>query len=99
MTCLIAFVFAAGQTVGAGHRAHVVDIDAAFLVAFVLAAAAFLCASFLAPCIVGAGRQVDAFHHLIHVTATTLDTRLLIAGRTIAVMTLCCGEKMELSPV
>lgn len=90
MARLIAFVLAAGQTVGAGHRAHVIEIDAALLIAFVLAAATFLRASLLASCVIGPGREVDAFHHLIHVAAATLDTRLLIAWRAWSFVAFCC---------
>lgn len=95
MARLIAFVLAAGQTVRARRRTHVIDVDATLLVAFVFAAAPFLCAAFLAAGVIGAGQQVDALHHLIHVTATTFDTRLLIAWRTWTVVTLGCKNQRK----
>lgn len=93
MTGLVALVLAARQAVGARHRAHVVEVDAALLVALVLAAAALLCATLLASGVVGTGRQIDAFHHLVHVAAAALDARLLVAWRTWAVVTFGCKKE------
>lgn len=90
MTRLVALVLAARQAVGAGHWTDVIEIDATLLVAFVFAAAALLRATLLASCVIGTGQQVNAFHHLVHVAATTFDTRLLIAWWTCAVVAFCC---------
>lgn len=68
-----------------------IKIDATLLIAFVFAAATFLQASLLASCVIGSGREVGTFHHLVHVATATLDTRLLIAWRARSVMTFCCG--------
>lgn len=64
-----------------------IDVDAAFLIAFMLAAGAFFGATFFAACVIGTRRQLAAFNHLIHVATATFDSRLLVAGRAIAQMT------------
>lgn len=84
MAGLVALVLAARERVVAGHRADVVDVYAALLIAFVLAARTFLYAALLAAGVVGARRQLPAFDHLVHVAAAALDCGLLVARRAIA---------------
>lgn len=84
MAGLIALVLATRKRVVAGHRADVVDVYAAFLIAFVLSARAFLYAALLAAGIISARRQLSAFDHLVHVAAAAFDCGLLVAWRAIA---------------
>lgn len=84
MTCLIAFVLATRQRETALDGTDMVDVDAAVLVAFVLAAVATFGAALFASGVVGASAQQFALHHLIHVTAATLDGSLAIARWTLA---------------
>lgn len=81
---LVAFVLAARQGVVAGHRADVIDIDAAFLRAFVLATAALLRTTFLAARIVRPSDKLTTLDHLVHVPAAAANGRLLAARRTVA---------------
>lgn len=82
VACLIALVFAARQIVIARQRTHVIDVNATFLIAFVFAAVALLRATFLAARIIRSRRQQGAFDHLVHMPASALHARLLIARRT-----------------
>lgn len=61
-----------------------VVVDAAFLVALVLGAAAHPSAAFLAAGIVGAGLEELALDLLVHVATTTLDQGGFVARRTLS---------------
>lgn len=96
MTWLIAFVFAARQCIVTWHRADVVNVDAALLVALVFAAGAFLYTALFAASIVSSGRELAALNHLVHVTAAAFDGCLFVARRTITMVTLV-GAVMGMS--
>lgn len=81
-------MLAARQIEIALKRADVVDVDAALLVALVLAAISFFGASLLTTRIVRASEQLPTLDHLLHVAATTAHSRLLGAWRTVAGVTL-----------
>lgn len=81
---LVAPVTTAGQHLRAGLRADVVVVDAAFLVALVLGAAAHPSAAFLAAGIVGTGLEELALDLLVHVATTTLDQGGFVARRTLS---------------
>lgn len=60
----------------------VIVVDTAFLVAFVLGAAAHAGAALLATSIVGSGLQLFALDLLVHVTAPAFDDCGFVARRT-----------------
>lgn len=91
MTWQIAFVFATRQRKSTWQWTEVIDIDAAFLLAFVFATGTFFGTEFLAASIIGPGRKLATFDHLIHVATATFDSSLFVTGWTIAGMALECA--------
>lgn len=89
MTPLLTLVASAAQVLRTRQRANVLDIDAAQLIAVVLAAGSLLLAAFLAACVVGLGRQIPASDLAVHVTASTLDVSVQITIRTLFHVTRC----------
>lgn len=92
---LVAAMPTTGQHLGAGFGADVVEVDAAFLVALVLGAAAHPVAAFLAPRVIGSGLKLLAFHLLIHVATAALYNGRLVAWRTFSQVTLCDAYVMS----
>lgn len=92
MTSLLALVPAAAQGLRTRQRTDVLDVDAAQLVAVVLAAGPLLLAAFLAARVVGLARQVLASDLAVHVTASALDVSVQVAFRALPHVTRCLAD-------
>lgn len=82
MTRPLALMLATAQGGRTGQWTNMIYVDATLQVALVLSATSLLRALLLAPRIIGPRSQLFAFHHLIHLPATTLDRRRLLTRRT-----------------
>lgn len=78
------------------------DVDAALLIAVVLAAGSLLLAALLAACVIGLAGQVSTGDFSIHVTASTLDIGAQVAVWTfvhvtkrLACVRITCARKRE----
>lgn len=89
MTSLLALVASTAQVLRTRQRADVLNIDAAQLIAVVLATGSLLLATFLAARVVGLGRQVSASDLAVHVTASALDVSVQVTIRTLFHVTRC----------
>lgn len=87
VTSLLTLVATAAQSFRARQRAYVLDVDAAQLIAVVLAARSLLLATLRTTRVVGLAGQIPAGNLAIHVAATALDLRAQVALGTIAGMT------------
>lgn len=92
MAGLVALVLPTAQGVRAGLWADMINVNAAFLIAFVLSAIAFLRATTFASGIISSGCQLPALHHLLHMATSALGCSGFGTGRTWSLMTLGCTQ-------
>lgn len=89
---LPALVPTAAQRLRTRQRADVLDVDAAQLIAIVLAAGTFLLATLLAARVVSFTGQVLAIDLAVHVTASALDIGVQVALRTFVDVARCLAH-------